>query len=73
MRSAVKITMTALFTAGLLGLGAGAASASGGGEDHGDHVSYVSYEACTKQQNSFGLLNLNLDLLNQCIANYNSH
>ena len=68
MRSAVKITMTALFTAGLLGLGAGAASAGGG-----DHVSYVSYEACTKQQNSFGLLNLNLDLLNQCIANFNNN
>jgi len=33
----------------------------------------VSYEACTKQQNSFGLLNLNLDLLNQCIANYNNN
>lgn len=67
MRSAVKITMTALFTAGLLGMGAGAAAAG----DHHGHGGFVAYESCTKEQNSFGLLNLNLDLLNQCISNHN--
>ncbi|MFJ9557574.1 hypothetical protein ACIRPH_27515 [Nocardiopsis sp. NPDC101807] len=65
MRTAAKITMTALFAAGLLGMGTGAALAG----EKGSHVE--AYEACTSQQSFLGLINLDLNLLNQCIANYN--
>ncbi|NYH50720.1 MULTISPECIES: hypothetical protein [Nocardiopsis] len=58
MRTTAKLMMTALFTAGLLGMGVGTASASGGGD----------YEACVDQQNALGLINLDLNLLAQCIA-----
>lgn len=62
MRTAAKLTMTVLFTAGLLGLGMAPASA---GDD--------TYETCVKEQVATGLLALNvdlldLDLLNQCIG-----
>ncbi|RKS07771.1 hypothetical protein DFP74_3455 [Nocardiopsis sp. Huas11] len=66
MRTAAKLTMTVLFTAGLLGLGMAPASAAGD-----------AYETCVKEQTASGLLALNLDLLdldllNQCIAQHNS-
>lgn len=67
MRTAAKITMTTLFTAGLLGMGAGMASA--GGKVDVDQA----YEACTQEQGFVGLINLDLldlNLLNQCIAEY---
>ncbi|MDE3722980.1 hypothetical protein PWG71_16445 [Nocardiopsis sp. N85] len=67
MRTAVKLAITGLFAAGLLGAGAGAANAAPtpllGGSD--------AYQACVNQQNTLGLINLDLDLLTQCIANHN--
>jgi hypothetical protein len=62
MRTTAKMMMTALFTAGLLGMGFGTASA---GEDDTD-----IYQACVQKQNALGLLNLDLDLLSQCISNH---
>ncbi len=63
MRTTAKLMMTALFTAGVLGLGAGPAAAGGGGD---------TYQACVKEQSAVGLINLGLDLnlLSQCISNY---
>lgn len=60
MRIAAKLALTLFFAASLLGLGAGAASA-------GTSV----YQQCVQEQQSVGLLNLNLNLLNQCIAQHN--
>ncbi|QUX30921.1 hypothetical protein KGD83_10750 [Nocardiopsis akebiae] len=62
MRTTAKMMMTALFTAGLLGMGLGTASA---GETDTD-----VYQACVKEQGVLGLINLNLELLNQCISNH---
>ncbi|WP_150243528.1 hypothetical protein [Nocardiopsis quinghaiensis] len=59
MRTTAKLMMTALFTAGLLGMGVGTASA---GSD--------AYEACVSQQNDLGLIILDLNLLNQCISDH---
>lgn len=70
MRSMTKCAVAALFTAGLLGAGAGAASAGGHGHDT-DIDNTESYQACIDEQNALGLLNLDLNLLSQCIANYN--
>ncbi|AFR10171.1 MULTISPECIES: hypothetical protein [Nocardiopsis] len=64
MRIVAKLALTAFFAAGLLGMGAGAASAGG-------HNSEV-YQACIDEQNALGLINLDLNLLSQCIANYNA-
>lgn len=64
MRTMTKCAVAALFTAGLLGAGVGAASA-------GTHSESESYQACVDEQNALGLLNLDLNLLSQCIANYN--
>lgn len=64
MRTMTKCAVAALFTAGLLGAGAGAATAD-------THSESEIYQACIKEQNTLGLINLDLDLLNQCIANYN--
>lgn len=61
MRTTAKMMMTALFTAGLLGMGFGTASA---GEDEVN-----VYQACIDEQNALGLINLDLNLLSQCIAN----
>ncbi|PDP87758.1 hypothetical protein CQJ94_10360 [Glycomyces fuscus] len=62
MRTTAKMMMTALFTAGLLGMGFGTASA---GEDHTD-----VYQACVDEQQGLGLLVLDLNLLSQCISNH---
>ncbi|MEU3018571.1 MULTISPECIES: hypothetical protein [unclassified Nocardiopsis] len=62
MRIAAKLALTAFFSASLLGLGAGAASAE----------SSSVYHQCVQEQQQLGLLNLDLNLLNQCIAQ-NSH
>jgi hypothetical protein len=62
MRTTAKMMMTALFTAGLLGMGFGTASA---GENDTD-----VYQACVQEQGFLGLINLDLDLLNQCISNH---
>jgi hypothetical protein len=62
MRTTAKMMMTALFTAGLLGMGFGTASA-------GDKDTDI-YQACVQEQNVLGLINLDLDLLSQCISNH---
>ncbi|MCK9869780.1 hypothetical protein MRI28_08965 [Nocardiopsis dassonvillei] len=62
MRTTAKMMMTALFTAGLLGMGFGTASA---GENDTD-----VYQACVKEQGAIGLINLNVELLQQCISNH---
>ncbi|WP_047869928.1 hypothetical protein [Nocardiopsis sp. RV163] len=62
MRTTAKMMMTALFTAGLLGMGFGTASA-------GEHDTDV-YQACVNEQGVLGLINLNVELLNQCISNH---
>lgn len=59
MRIAAKLALTLFFAASLLGLGAGAASAG-----------TSAYQQCVQEQQSVGLLNLNLNLLNQCLAQY---
>lgn len=70
MRSMTKCAVAALFTAGLLGAGAGVAAA--GGHGHSTHIDKTeTYQACIDEQNALGLLNLDLNLLSQCIANYN--
>ena len=61
MRIAAKLTLTLLFTASLLGFGAGAAAA---GTD--------AWQYCANQQQSVGVINLNLNLLNSCIAQFNN-
>ncbi|CAL9615959.1 hypothetical protein SUDANB121_05755 [Nocardiopsis dassonvillei] len=68
MRNAVKFAVTGLFAAGLLGAGAGVATAApttaaSGGSN--------AYQACIDEQNALGLINLDLNLLSQCIANHN--
>ncbi|MEU1900417.1 hypothetical protein ABZ512_18735 [Nocardiopsis dassonvillei] len=62
MRTTAKMMMTALFTAGLLGMGFGTASA---GETDTD-----VYQACVEEQGFLGLINLNVELLQQCISNH---
>ncbi|NKY96794.1 hypothetical protein [Nocardiopsis alborubida] len=64
MRTTAKMMMTALFTAGLLGMGFGTASA-------GEHDTDV-YQACVQEQSTLGLIPivLDVDLLNQCISNH---
>ncbi|MEV6821332.1 hypothetical protein AB0M72_21525 [Nocardiopsis dassonvillei] len=62
MRTTAKMMMTALFTAGLLGMGLGTASA---GENDTD-----VYQACVEEQGFLGLINLNVELLQQCISNH---
>lgn len=74
MRSMTKCAVAALFTAGLLGAGAGVAAAGGHGHGHGPDIDIdntETYQACMDEQNALGLLNLDLNLLSQCIANYN--
>ncbi len=61
MRTTAKMMMTALFTAGLLGMGVGTAAADGSDD---------AYQACVQEQGFLGLINLDLDLLNQCISNH---
>ncbi|MFD6951655.1 hypothetical protein A6A08_24120 [Nocardiopsis sp. TSRI0078] len=61
MRTTAKLMMTALFTAGLLGMGVGTASATSD-----------DYQACIDEQNALGLVNLDLNLLSQCIAHDNN-
>lgn len=65
MRKAAKFAITGLFAAGLVGAGIGTASASGYGPDYDNQV----IESCIQEQQTLGLINLDLDLLNQCIAN----
>ncbi|MGW9349082.1 hypothetical protein SAMN05421803_101620 [Nocardiopsis flavescens] len=66
MRTAVKFAITGLFAAGLIGAGAGVAGAAPAAPAGGS-----SYQACIDEQNALGLINLDLNLLSQCIANYN--
>ncbi|MBR8743863.1 hypothetical protein DSY14_19395 [Nocardiopsis sp. MG754419] len=67
MRTMTKYAIATLFTAGLLGGGAGVAAAAPAPifDYHSE-----AYQACVNQQNTLGLINLDLNLLNQCIANY---
>ncbi|MFE6306400.1 hypothetical protein [Nocardiopsis sp. NPDC057823] len=64
MRTALKIAVTGLFAAGLLGAGAGVANAAPATAVGGQK----SYEECIDEQNALGLINLDLNLLSQCIA-----
>ncbi|PSK99919.1 hypothetical protein CLV63_10246 [Murinocardiopsis flavida] len=59
MRTAAKIAATAAIAATLFGLGQGSASAT---DDE-------AFQACVNEQG--GLINLDLDLLSQCLANNN--
>lgn len=73
MRTTAKITMTALFTAGLLGMGFGSANA---GEWRGYDRDNSVDQACVYAQDVDGTgllglgLGLQLNLLNNCI-NFN--
>jgi hypothetical protein len=70
MRNAAKFAVTSLFAAGLIGGSMGMAAAAPASHGHSSNHN-EAYQACVKEQNVLGLINLNLDLLNQCIANYN--
>lgn len=63
MRRTAKIAGTILVSAALFGLGSAGATASASGSE--------AYQACIDKQEAVGLLNLDLNLLSQCIANYN--
>ncbi|MFD6096234.1 hypothetical protein ACFVWN_19275 [Nocardiopsis flavescens] len=69
MRTAVKFAITGLFAAGLIGAGAGVAGAAPAAP--AAPAGGSSYQACIDEQNALGLINLDLNLLSQCIANYN--
>ncbi|GAB3477777.1 hypothetical protein [Nocardiopsis coralliicola] len=68
MRIAAKIAATTAVGAALMGFGASAASA----DDHFHHGGVGNddvVQQCVDQQGALGLINLDLNLLNQCIAN----
>ncbi|TQN27684.1 hypothetical protein FHX37_4410 [Haloactinospora alba] len=64
MRRTTKIAGTVLVSVALLGLGSAGAAANA-------HSGSEAYQACIEKQQTSSLLAVNLDLLNQCIANYN--
>ncbi|WP_017614463.1 hypothetical protein [Nocardiopsis salina] len=66
MRKAAKFAITGLFAAGLVGAGIGTASA------HEKEWDTDVVQACVQEQQTLGLINLDLDLLNQCISNANT-
>lgn len=65
MRKAAKFAITGLFAAGLVGAGVGTASASAQDVEWDTDV----VQSCVQEQQTLGLINLDLDLLNQCISN----
>ena len=64
MRTALKFAVTGLFAAGLLGAGAGVANVAPATTAGGPK----SYDECVDEQTALGLINLDLNLLTQCIA-----
>lgn len=64
MRKVAKFAITGLFAAGLVGAGAGTAAAGSGGDEWDTDV----VNSCVQEQEALGLINLDLDLLNQCIS-----
>ncbi|GHD28619.1 hypothetical protein GCM10007147_28720 [Nocardiopsis kunsanensis] len=65
MHKVAKIAITGLFAAGLVGAGVGTAAAGSGGDEWDTDVVH----SCVQEQQALGLINLDLDLLNQCISN----